>query len=31
MLEVLHAVERYPLSLADRVVANDPLLYWHPA
>jgi hypothetical protein len=31
ILEVHNVVENQPLSLADRVVANDPLLCWHLA
>ena len=31
ILEVLYAFEREPLSLVDRVVADNPLLRWHSA
>lgn len=30
ILEMHHIVENRPLSLADRVVADDPLLYRYP-
>jgi hypothetical protein len=31
ILEMHHVVENQPLSLAGRVVADDPLLCWHLA
>ena len=31
ILEMHNVVENQPLSLADRVVADDPLLCWHLA
>jgi hypothetical protein len=29
ILEVYNVIKNQPLSLADRVVTDNPLLYWH--